>query len=345
MKDKNHLFCTTDYKSIIEAMNGISTRILIDSALLHGITVEIIDPIKNIIRLHQNDIEHVFVKASLTSLTPSTSAEIARNKNATKRILSEHGFLVPEGYQVSTIEEAILNYNKLSDKNLVIKPNGTNNGIGISFVKANNLEDFKTAINDSLSEDISVLVETHCPGEEYRFLVIGNEVSSIVHRKAAHVVGNGVDTITELIKKKNQVRAAMEYALIQMGETEKDLLQENNLSFKSIPEKGMIIPLRHTSNIGTGGDAIEVSDQIHEYYKNIAIKAAQLFKIPICGLDLLLPKPKKEGSYTILELNDTPGWEMHVNPMSGQSVNIGKKLLNIVGFNTCEGSQNIRAAS
>ena len=56
----------------------------------------------------------------------------------------------------------------------------------------------------------------------------------------------------------------------------------------SIPEKDEIVYLRENSNISTGGDSIDVTDQIPDDYKKIAVDAVAALGVKICGIDLII---------------------------------------------------------
>jgi glutamate--cysteine ligase len=307
---------------------------LIEEALKWNISVEVLDPREGIIRLKQNNKVEIVKEGALTSHTQAIALEIANNKAITKRILSEHGFTTPRGAQFFSYEESLENYSQFKNKSIVIKPNGSMEGTGISFVSPNQPEEYKSGIKRALEEQSCVLVEEHCSGTEYRILIMGNEVIGIIHRKPANVIGNGTDTIDELIRKKNMTRRAAirELISIRITPVEIEILAGKNYTLESIPDEGERVFLRHNSNISTGGDSIESNAIVHDYYKQIGIKAAKLLQLPICCLDMLIPSPENKGNYTIIELNAIPGLTIHTNPTIGKPVNAGKALLDFLGF-------------
>jgi glutamate--cysteine ligase len=58
-------------------------------------------------------------------------------------------------------------------------------------------------------------------------------------------------------------------------------------TFETIPANGETVFLRENSNISTGGDSIDFTDEIPESYKKIAVQATQALNVRITGLDIL----------------------------------------------------------
>lgn len=56
-----------------------------------------------------------------------------------------------------------------------------------------------------------------------------------------------------------------------------------------MPERGQTVQLRANSNISTGGDSIDMTDQMHESYKQIAASIARTMGAKVCGVDLIIP--------------------------------------------------------
>ena len=94
-------------------------------------------------------------------------------------------------------------------------------------------------------------------------------------RIPANVIGDGSHTIEELVAQKNlnslrgmDHRTPLEN--IQLGELEVLMLKAQGYRKDSIPTSDEIVFLRENSNVSTGGDSIDVTDQIPDDYKKIA---------------------------------------------------------------------------
>ena len=165
-------------------------------------------------------------------------------------------------------------------------------------------------------------------GTEYRFFVINDQVHAVLLRIPANVKGDGKHTIEELVMNKNRDplrgrdhRTPLE--TIQLGELENLMLKGQGYGMGSIPQKDEIVYLRENSNVSTGGDSIDVTDQIPEDYKKIAVDAVSALGVKICGIDLIIENTdvpaSHENAYGIIEANFNPSMYMHVYPYKGKS--------------------------
>ncbi|MBU3812633.1 MAG: bifunctional glutamate--cysteine ligase GshA/glutathione synthetase GshB, partial [Candidatus Niameybacter stercoravium] len=218
-------------------------------------------------------------------------------------------------------------------------PKSTNFGKGISiFPEGTQVEDLESAFKEAFKHDNTVLVEEFIKGKEYRFLVIGEEVVGILHRVPANVVGDGVHTIKELVSLKNQdplrgegYRRPLEK--IHLDETARLFLKAQGLDFESIPEEGICIYLRENSNISTGGDSIDYTDLICDYFKQLAVEASHAAGAKICGVDMMIENvADSNSSYAVIELNFNPAIHIHSYPYKGKERNIAQKILKLLGF-------------
>ena len=111
-------------------------------------------------------------------------------------------------------------------------------------------------------------------------------------------------------------------------------LKEQGYHIDSVPEKGQIVYLRENSNISTGGDSIDVTDQFNDDYKKIAADAVTALQARISGIDLIIPdkeKPAEDpGAYGIIEANFNPAMHMHIYPYQGQSRRLTMSVLKLL---------------
>ncbi len=319
----------------------LSTQLFLFDAIQKGVEVKVIDEADQFLRLqHQEHIEYV-KNANMTSKDSYIVPLIMENKTVTKKILKEAGFRVPNGAEFTSMEEAIKAYPRFAKQAFVIKPKSTNYGLGITIFKDGaSLEDYQAGLAIAFSEDASVLVEEFMPGTEYRFFVINGEVQAILLRVPANVVGDGVRTVEELVAEKNldplrgtNHRAPLE--LIQLGELEQLMLKEQGLTVSSVPAKDKIVYLRENSNISTGGDSIDVTDEFSEDYKQIAVSAVEALGAKISGIDLIIPDKevdpeKNPTAYGIIEANFNPAMHMHVYPFAGKGRRLTMNVLQLL---------------
>jgi len=307
----------------------LSTQILMFDAIQKGIQVEILDRQDQFLKLQLKDHVEYVKNGNMTSKDNYVSTLIMENKTVTKKVLHQHGFRVPKGEEFQSIEQALRSYHLFSSKPFVVKPKTTNYGLGISIFKEGaNYEDYQKANTLAFNEDSSVLVEEFIHGTEYRFFVLDNKVYAVLLRIPANVKGDGKHTIEELVIQKNRNslrgrdhRTPLE--CIQLGELENLMLKNQGYRIDSIPKKDEIVYLRENSNISTGGDSIDVTDQIPDDYKKIAVDAVSALGVKICGIDLIIENTEvpaaNKNAYGIIEANFNPSMYMHIYPYKGES--------------------------
>ncbi|HFM5956720.1 TPA: bifunctional glutamate--cysteine ligase GshA/glutathione synthetase GshB, partial [Enterococcus faecium] len=307
----------------------LSTQIFMFDAIQKGVQVKVLDESDQFLRLQFQDHVEYVKNANMTSKDSYIVPLIMENKTVTKKVLKEAGFRVPGGAEFSSMEEAVKAYPRFAEQAFVIKPKSTNYGLGITIFKEGaSLEDYQAGLAIAFREDSSVLVEEFMPGTEYRFFVIDGEVQAIMLRVPANVIGDSIRTVKELVEEKNSDplrgtnhRAPLE--LIQLGELEQLMLKEQGLTIESVPQANQIVYLRENSNISTGGDSIDMTDEFSEAYKKIAVSAVEALGAKISGIDLIIPDKEidpttDKKAYGIIEANFNPAMHMHVYPFAGK---------------------------
>ncbi len=318
----------------------LSTQILILDALRRGVSVEILDRHENFIRLSKGDTVEYVKQATKTSKDSYSTVLMMEHKGVTKRVLQDAGIGTPKGVSYTNIEEARGDYVQYKDEPIVIKPNGTNFGLGITiFTKPFLKEDYYKALDLAFQHDSTVLVETFIPGKEYRVFVIGDQVVGVLHRVPANVLGDGEHTIEELVEIKNQdpLRGTGYRKPLQkiiLGPEKELFLSQYGMSKYTVPPKGETVYLTESSNISTGGDSIDMTDSISEKYKSIAVAAAKAMGATITGVDLMTTDITAEDKleYAIIELNFNPAIHIHCYPFQGKNRHLGDKILDCLGF-------------
>lgn len=317
----------------------LSTQILLKEAVKRGITIEILDRAENFIALKKYGQTEYVKQATKTTKDNYISVLLMENKVLTKKVLKANGINVPTGEEWHRLEDALDHLLNLKNKSFVIKPKSTNFGQGIRiFREGAKEEDLNQALKEAFQYDHTVLVEEFIRGKEYRFLVIGDEVVGVLHREPAHVVGDGVHTIKELVKLKNQnllrgegYRKPLEK--IHLDETAYLFLKAQELNLEMIPEQGRWIYLRENSNISTGGDSIDYTDSMNERFKQLAVEAAHAVGAQICGVDMIIENEADSKSpYAVIELNFNPAIHIHSYPHKGKERDIASKILKLLGF-------------
>lgn len=318
----------------------LSTQILLKAAIKNGVKFEILDRDENFVYLEKNGKVEYVKQATKTSLDSYVTMLIMENKVVTKKVLEKENIIVPQGKDYFNIEEAKSDYRKYG-AGTVIKPKSTNFGLGITIFKEEfSKEDYEKALEIAFKEDNAILIEKFVKGKEYRIFVIGDEVVGILHRVPANVRGDGERSIKELVEEKNLdplrgIGYKTPLEKIKLEDPEKLFLKGQGLTMEYIPKKDEVVYLRENSNISTGGDSLDYTDDILDTYKEIAIKASKAVGARICGVDMMIEdikNPNPKDNYAIIELNFNPAIHIHCYPYKGKNRNLGEKILKALGY-------------
>ena len=319
----------------------LSTQILLKDAIKRGIKFEILDRKENFISLTKDEKTEYIVQATKTSLDSYSTVLIMENKLVTKKILEKNNIKVPRGGYYTNSQDAVDDFYKYCGTKTVVKPNSTNFGLGITILpKEFTLADYENALKFAFGEDDSILIEEFIEGKEYRIFVLDNKVVGILHRVPANVLGDGKHTIRALVEEKNKdVLRGTGYKKplqkINLGEAEETFLAGQDLNFDYIPKKNETIYLRENSNISTGGDSIDFTDDILDEYKQIAIDSAKAADATICGVDMMIKDIQElpnDTNHGIIEINFNPAIHIHCYPYKGKNRKLGEKILDSLGF-------------
>lgn len=320
----------------------LSTQALFFDLIQQGIKIELLDENDQFLALKFGDHLEYVKNGNMTSHDQYISPLIMENKVVTKKVLAKAGFNVPKSVEFTRLEEAVAHYPLFEGKAVVIKPKSTNYGLGVTIFQqgVNNREDFAKAIEIAFREDKEVMVEDYLVGTEYRFFVLGNKTLAVLLRVPANVIGDGISTVKELVERKNDhpLRgdgSRTPLKKIALGEIEQLQLKEQGLSINSVPAKDQLVQLRANSNISTGGDSIDMTDQMHESYKQLAVGIAHAMGAKVCGVDLIIqdlnqPAEPTLNSWGVIEANFNPMMMMHIFPYQGKSRRLTKAVINML---------------
>ena len=319
----------------------MSTQLLMRAALCKGVGIEILDHSENFIRLNRDGNVQLVVQATKTNIDNYATVLAMENKVVTKKLLSENNIMVPSGGEYFSLEDALVEFPKYQNRAIVLKPKSTNFGIGITIIKDNqDAEYFEKALKFAFEHDNCVLVENFIEGREFRIFVIDNEVVAILHRVPANVEGDGVHTVRELVGIKNQdSRRGKGYHTplekLSLGKEEALFLEMQGESFDTIVKKGEKLYLRENSNISTGGDSLDFTDDVDDSYKAIAVEAAKAVKAKITGVDMMIMnigEKSNDTNYSIIEINFNPAIHIHCFPYEGKNRKLDFKILKALGY-------------
>lgn len=329
MKTSNYSFTPLPGYENFEA----TTQIIIAEILRRKLPFEIIDANNNLIAVTHNNKEYIIHEGTISDANSLIAYWISNDKWMTRQFLQRNsincakGILLDSGYNPEILDSVQLP--------AVVKPVNTDHGIAVT-TNIQNRQELLPAIENAFNHARKVIVEEYVPGQEYRFLVIDYMVRAIAFREPANVTGNEQSTIQQLIDKKNEGRGNdYRHPLLKIvvDEEVKRHLNALSLTTDSILKTGQKVYLRKNSNLSTGGDSIDVTDEMPDFYKEVAVKAAWAAGLKIAGIDIIIKDPEAEPSpenYIVVELNAPAMLSMHDFPYIGKNRHVGKYVLDAI---------------
>jgi len=333
-------------KNILDGIKSLSTILLAEEALRRGIKVSHINNYQKEMAFlelfYKKHFEYIVAQSS--SITSYAAYYAEKNKMLTKSLLSGAKINVAKGelFNKNSDVNEIYKYVEKIGYPLVIKKNDGARG-DLVFIGVNDKKNCKKAISCIFKKHKNILIEKEFKGIELRFIVSREKVFAVTERKPANIVGDGVHSIRELIKNKNNSRkVAIEKNIcfkIKINNILRKKLKKNKLSLNSIIIKEKKVYLRDDNNknsmIINGGDEIDVTDQVHPELKKIAIRAVKaIADLAYAGIDLMTNKDISEkptkNSYIIIELNSSPAIYPQHFPSQGKSRNVAKEIIDIL---------------
>jgi cyanophycin synthetase len=264
--------------------------------------------------------------------TSAVSENIAQDKELTKQLLRAAGVPVPWGQPVDSAEQAWAVALEIGLP-VVVKPRDGNQGKGVT-VNIVDREHLDIAYR-AASQHGQPMVERFLPGSDFRLLVVGDRLIAAARREPPQVIGDGVQTVTQLI---DQVNAdplrgdghATPLTKMRIDEIALARLKVQNHTLDTVPAKGERVVLRNNANLSTGGTATDVTDDVHPEVAARAVAAARMIGLDICGVDVVcetMLRPLEEQRGGVVEVNAAPGLRMHISPSYGKGRAVGEAIV------------------
>jgi cyanophycin synthetase len=274
-----------------------------------------------------------YTRGSRISYQSSVGKTIADLKPLTKKVL-QHFHLPTAAFVVVENEADLAQLHSLQFP-VVMKPLSERHGKGVKVGIQTNEE----AADAFQASQKAVLFEEMLRGTEYRIVCVNYQFIAAAFRKPAHVIGDGKQTVQQLIDQKNRHPWRGEghqnnLSIITVTDDVTDYLQEQGLRIDAIPQDGQEVLLRKTANLSTGGESWDVTDQVSKENQTLFEQIARVCDLNVAGIDVMcesLETPITQQAHGgVIEVNASPGLRMHHYPVQGQARNIAQKILEYV---------------
>ena len=276
------------------------------------------------------------IRATIASTTSSIAVDIAGDKEETKNLLEQAEVPIPRGTIIQREDELQDAIEKVGYP-LVLKPINGNHGKGATTNIINYTQALK-AFEGAQKYSRYVIVEKFITGFDFRVLVIDYKFICAALRTPASVIGDGKQTIQQLIDKVNEDPRrgyGHEKVLtqIKVDDFTWKMLNDKGYNLETIPAKDEVVPLKPTANLSTGGTSADLTDEVHPANIFMCERIARIIGLDICGIDIMaenLKTPLSENGGAVLEVNAAPGFRMHIDPSEGLPRNVAEPVVDML---------------
>ena len=278
------------------------------------------------------------IQATITSKTPHIAVEISCDKEDTHTLLKDLGLPVPIQRVVYRQSGAVRAARRIGYP-VVVKPLDANHGRGVS-INLTEDEQVATAFDKALdsARGRSVLVESYIEGYDHRMLVVDGELVAVAKRVPGHVVGDGKQTIAQLVDEVNEdprrgIGHEKVLTRLELDHQAERLMAKAGYDADTVLLDGEAFFLRSTANLSTGGTAIDMTDVCHPDNREMAQRAVKSVGLDVGGVDFLtsdITRSYKEVGGGIVEVNAAPGFRMHVAPSEGEPRDVSGKVMDML---------------
>lgn len=188
----------------------------------------------------------------------------------------------------------------------VVKPTIGTQGYSVKTDITNQTE-LLEHVNKLLDTE-DVMVEEQAKGNEYRIMVLNNNIVSITKRGSPFIIGTGNKTIRELIDIYN------DNVKFKVHTIDKQYIKQQGYNETDIVPNGVKVKLTNVANYSNGG-GIEYVDiaQVHPENINLFKKINNVLSLNLSGIDYItdsLAVPYNNTS-SVIEVNSAPGFDVH----------------------------------
>src|SRR5699024_3663470 len=208
----------------------------------------------------------------------------------------------------------------------VVKPINLSNGRGV-FVDVttdNFREVWEQCVSIQKQRKVKypkVLIQDMVTGFEVRVIVVEGKVLSATLRTPPYVIGDGNNTIADLINEKNKIRSSNEYFRnkdLKQDEKVIDYLSSKQQNLDTVLKENELCITYPISNLVNGGENIVVTHLLNDKILKTAQDAVIAIPgIHTAGVDVLIDSLETDTP-TILEVNKAPALQLNYYPYIGE---------------------------
>lgn len=301
-----------------------NSKIILEEARYLNLNVRILSERKHLFVLSRNGKEVVVRELfSMSANTNVDSYHLSKDKDITYLLWERDSVPFPPYLYFKNRDDFLNQQKKLPfDFPVIVKESRGSRSKNI-LVGISSINDLKDAAR-SYSEGF--VIQQMVSGNEYRLLIYKGKLLGALRMIPPHVVGNGEDSIENLILEKN---SHLDKKII-VNEVVERTLQQANLCLQSIPAKKEMIFLQKNSCLSEGGSTEDCTGKVHKEIIELAWKATRSVNLNLGGVDVICSdislSPKEQKIY-FLEVNTYPDLYIHYHPSAGDARPVVRDIL------------------
>ena len=287
-----------------------------------GLSIKVTD---NTTYFYDGPVAVGFMTGWVPSLVTREAKAACRSKERTKTVLRAAGVPTPAGIVLDRdqFDEARAHV-RASTKPQVLKPTDAKAGSGITcgITDDDALRAAWESAQAVAKPQTKFVLEDLIEGVDIRAFVVGGSVVAASTRINAHVVGDGRQSIAELVDEKHRWRAHNAYLTKYPLIVDETLLARTGRTIHDVPAGCEVVVLNSVSNVGVGGETVDVTDLVHCDLRQLAVDATRAIPgLGVAGIDLMTPDIGSADGAVVLEANVGANLRVHNCPAHGQPRN------------------------
>lgn len=286
-----------------------------------------------------------YFRYNTMDLNPVGASDIAKDKDFSNFFLRSMGYPIVPGSRtffsprwaaaIGATDrgiDAALAHARTIGFPVVVKPNSGSQGSGVALVR--NRREFLRAARNVFRDDRVCLVQNAVAGNDYRVVVLDDAVISAYRRVPLSVVGNGRSSIGALLSDKQRgFDEALRDTRIDLADPRIAVkLAHGGRTLRSVPARGETVFALDNANLSTGGDAIDVTKEVHPRFAELAVRVTSDMGLRLCGVDFMIDGTidERPDRYWILEVNAAPGLDHYARSGRAQERIVERLYLRVL---------------
>ncbi|HSH55732.1 MAG TPA: hypothetical protein VK983_02815 [Candidatus Limnocylindrales bacterium] len=211
---------------------------------------------------------------------------------------------------------------------VIVKPNNASLARGLTLNITDKIT-LKKAIDEAKVFSKAALVQEQVSGEEVRLAIINGQVVAALVRQTPRVIGDGQSNLETLIARENEQRRQLDLRFSTYPDLDASIIDFSRFTMEHIPAQGEVIELGSSAMIRYGASLFNISDTLHQSYKDEAVRLAEVLGDGFVVVDMFVQdyrQPAEKDNYHFIEFNMSPILVLFYSCRDGNNYDILAKL-------------------